>query len=121
MFNLVILAVPASTPLSVVTTQNGRKMLVIDPLGVRLWGQHAVELAKLHKAGEDAVLMGYLRPLVTQNGNVFPAVVVTSVRSAKATVQESTDLDDILGDESQASAPERPKRKGKSLAEALSD
>lgn len=119
MFSFVMVMVPASASLSVMATQNGRKMLVVEPLGIRLWGQPALELARLHKAGQDAVLMGYLRPIATQNGQTFPAITITSVRPANQPAV-ADELDEILGqtERPQIKANGRPK---KTLAKALSE
>lgn len=112
--------VPASASLSVMATQNGRKMLVVEPLGIRLWGQAAIDLARLHKAGQGAVLTGYLRPIATQNGQTFPAITVTSVRPANQPTTTVDELDEILGqtERPQIKTNGRPK---KTLAEALSE
>ena len=65
--------------------------------------------------------MSHLRPAATKSGGTFPAVVITTVQSARATLQDSTDLDDILGNDPPQAATERRARKAKTLAEALRD
>lgn len=114
MFSFVMILVPADSTLSVRTDSSGRKMLVAEPLGIRLWGQPALELARLHKAGQDAVLTGYLRPVSTQGGQTFPVVSITDVRPANKLAGGMDELDEILGQ------PERPRTR-KTLAEALSE
>ena len=117
MFSFVMILVPADSTLSVRTDPNGRKMLVVEPLGIRLWGQAAIDLARLHKAGQDAVLTGYLRPIPTQKGQTFPAVTITGARPANQPTASVDELEAILGQTKASKANGRHK----TLAEALSD
>ena len=113
MFSFVMILVPAHATLSVMTAQNGRKMLVVKEFGLRLWGEPAVELARLHKAGQDAVLTGYLRPRQGDNGP-FPTVAITSVRPADGRVDPSEDLEHLLD-----RTPSKPAEASSPLAEQL--
>lgn len=113
MFSFVFVLVPATATLSVVATQDGRKMLVVKELGIRLWGEAAVKLARLHKIGQDAVLTGYLRPLQGNHGT-FPTVTITSVQPANGPASAPEDLETLLNP-----APSQPAKAPKSVAEQL--